>query len=814
MGELLSDLRDTWRGVRRDPLYAATVIGTLALTLGACIAVFSIVNGVLLRPLEYPDPSALVSIREVVPAVVDRYPTLPANPRHFDLWRERAASFASMAETDWRTASLTGAGDAAQIVTLRASGTLFDVLQIPIALGRGLAKEDERPERPRVAVISDGLWRERFGSDPGIVGRTMTLDGNPTAIVGVLPRGYALPALEVLGEGGSVTIGFAAVVPFRTPLDRFDWMGQFNYGVIARLKPGVGLEQARAEMNVLQGAVAEIARKDSRDPVDLRAWLMPLDETIVGRVRRGLLLLGGAIVALLMIACANLANLTLTRTIGRLRDAAVRGALGASRWRLVRAVVVDQLVLAAIGGAVGVALAQAALGLFVTTAPVSIPRVHEVAIDARVVGVGAALALLAALSVAVLPAWRVGRGDLESVLRGGGRTSDRGAQRLRGTLLTTQVALSVMLLAVGGLFVTSLARLMRVDTGFAAEGATTVEIAPVAARYPGTSERAALYDRILERVHQTPGVSAAAWTSALPLTGETWVDVILRPDRPQDTKASANYRFVGPEYFQAIGMPILQGRSIEARDRTAATVPAVISSRAARTTWSGEDPVGRLFTRGDPSTRYQVVGVVADGHVTALESESPLMVYVPYWHNNEGRSVLVVRSRDDATAVAAAVRNAVKDVDADVAIARIAPLGSVVDQAVEGRRYQTSLFTAFGAVALLIAVVGIYATTAYGVSRRRRELNIRVAIGARTSQVFAMVLRQSVTPVALGLAGGLAGAVAMGGVVASLLFDVQPRDPVVLGAVVGIVAAVGTMAAAVATLRGLRINPAAALRDE
>jgi putative ABC transport system permease protein len=261
-------------------------------------------------------------------------------------------------------------------------------------------------------------------------------------------------------------------------------------------------------------------------------------------------------------------------------------------------------------------------------------------------------------------------------------------------------------------------------------------------------------------------------------------------------------------------MPILQGRSIDARDRTSATTPAVISSRAARTTWPGEDPIGRLFTRGDPATRYQVVGVVADGRMTALQSDSPLMVYLPYWHNNEGKSVLVVRSRDDATAVAAAVRRAVQDVDADVAIAKVAPLGSVVDTAVEGPRYQTSLFSAFAAVALVIAIVGVYATTAYGVSRRRRELNIRVAIGARTSQVFALVLRQSVTAVALGLAAGLAGALAIGGVVASLLYDVRPRDPIVLGSVVALVAGVGIVSAAIAAGRGLRIDPVSALRDE
>ena len=817
MREIVSDLRDTWRSLRRDRLYAAAVTATLALTLGASIAVFSIVNGVLLRPLSYPEPQSLVSIREILPGIVDRYPTLPVTMRHFEIWRGRATSFTSMAAMDWRTSTLTGAGEASQVVVLRTSGTLFDVLQIPVALGRGLTRDDEGLERPRVAVISEQLWRERLGSDPAVLGRPLLLNGAEHTIVGVIRRGYALPRLQPLDESGTVTTDFAAVVPFRITIANFDWMGSFNYGVIARVKPGLTVQQARAEMDVLQGTVAEIARRETHEPAELRAWVKPLEETIVGPVRRGLLLLLGAIGALLLIACANLANLTLTRTMGRMRDAAVRGALGATRWRLVRSVVVDQVVLGVAGGALGVTLAAGALRLFVTTAPITIPRLNEVGIDARVIVFGLGMALLAALGVALAPAWRVGRGDLESVLRSSsGRSTDRGAQRLRNAMLVTQIALSVLLLAVGGLFVSSLNRLLSVETGFSAEGAASIEIAPGSSRYPDIAERAALYDRILDRVRAIPGVTTAAWTSALPLTGETWVDRIIRSDKAshEGASSSANYRFIGPEYFRAIGMPILQGRSIEPQDRTNTLTPAVISSRAARTLWPGEEAVGREFTRSDPAQRFRIVGIVADGHVTSLESEPPMMVYVPYWFNNEGKSVLVVRAQGDPLATVPAIRSAVREVDADVAIARVAPLTGVVDAAVEVRRYQTTLFTAFGAAALLIAMVGVYATTAYGVSRRRRELNIRVALGARVSQVFSLVLRQSVTPVAVGLMAGLWGALAVGGLVASLLYEVSPRDPFVLGIVLAVVAIVATASAAVATIGGLKIEPAAALRDE
>jgi predicted permease len=816
MREPIFDLRDAWRGLRRDRLYAAAVVGTLALTLGASIAVFSIVNGVLLRPLDYPEPEALVSIREVIPGIVERYPTLPVTMRHFEIWRDKAVSYTAMAATDWRTSTLTGRGEATQVVVLRTSGTFFDVLQLQPAVGRALSRDDEDRARPPVAVISEQIWRERFGSDPNVVGQTITLNGTQHTIVGVLAPGSRLPRLETLSETGSVTTNVAAIVPFRIDIQNFDWMGMFNYGVIARLKPGVTHEQARAEMDVLQATVAEIARRETRAPADVRGWIRPVDDTIVGPVRRGLLLLLGAIGALLLIACANLANMALTRTLGRLRDAAVRGALGASRWRLVRGVLVEQMLLASLGAALGVAFAAVALRVFVTTAPVSLPRAQEVSIDGSVLAFAAAIAVLSALAVAMLPAWRLGRGDLEAVLRSGGRTSDAGAQRIRKTLLMAQVALSVMLLAVGGLFVSSLTRLLRVDTGFSAEGAVTVEVAPGSRKYPDIAARAALYDRIYERVRDLPGATAVAWTSALPLTGETWVDMIARTDSPASGRAhsNANYRFIGPEYFKAIGMPLVQGRSFEPGERKDTVTPAVISLRTARTLWPNEDAIGREFTRSDPAQRFRIVGLVGDGRVTALDTDAPLMVYVPYWFNNEGKSLLVVRAQGDPSSRVPAIRQILRDIDPDVAVAKVAPLHGLIDDAVEVRRYQASLFAMFGASALFIAILGVYATTAHGISRRRRELNIRVALGAQSSQVFAMVLRQSVSPVATGLLAGLAGAFGMGGVVGSLLYEVRPGDPLVLSIVVAGVAVAATASAVVATAGGLRIDPASALRDE
>lgn len=816
MDSVLVDLRDAIRAVRSDPLHAAAVIVTLALTLGASTAVFSIVNGVVLRPLAYRDAQRLVSIREVVPTIARQYPTLPVNARHFEVWRNRATVFESIAEVEWRTTNLVGAGDPAQVVVVRASGSIFGVLQAPVALGRPLTRDDERPDHPAVAVITQRLWEDRLSHDPKVLGRTLTLGGTPYTIVGVLPPGSELPTFDLLSESASLASAFAAVVPFRLDLANVGWMGQFNYPVIARLKPEVSLEQARAELNVIQQAVATIATKETHEPTDLRGWIAPLEESIVGRARIGLLLLLGATGAVVLIACANLANLSLTRALSRMRDAAVKSALGASRGRLVRPVVLEQLLLATVGGALGLLVAHEGLHLFVKTAPINLPRVGHVVIDGRVLGFAAAVATLAGLCVALLPAWRMGRGDVQTALRAGGQgTTDRGGLRARTTLLTAQVALSVTLLVVTGLFVTSFLRLLRVDPGFSPDRVVAAEIAPIASRYPDAKARAALYDHILTGVRELSGITSAAWTSSLPLTGETWVDVIarVRDTRPPSQKPSANYRFIGPEYFRTLSMPITKGRSIDERDRNHTVTPAVISARAAGTLWPGENPIGRQFARGDPDARFEVVGVVADGHPTTLEAESPLMVYVPYWYENEGKSVLLVRTSGDPTGVAAELGRVIHAVDPEIAIADVSPLQRVVDTALENRRYQMSLLIAFGAVALLIATVGVYAITAYGVSQRRREMNIRVALGARASQVFALVLRQSVTALVTGIAIGCAGALGIGTVVASLLFSVRASDPLVIAGVVALVGAVGVCASATAAWQGLTINPAAALRD-
>jgi len=813
MGSLPFDLRDALHGLRRDRAYALTVLFTLALTIGATTAVFSIVNGVLLKPLAYLEPERLVTIKEIWRQLAERIPLLEVNEQHFEYWRKHARTFESMAQYIVLPANLTGVGDAAQIQVGRVSGSLFDVLRVRAAIGRTLIPADEPSDRAEVAVITDGCWRQRFAADPAIVGRTLVLDGTPRTIVGVLPPDFGLPTerLAAVAE---------AFVPIHMDVSRVGWEGDHNDEAVGRLRAGVTPEQARAELDVLQAQVSDIATKEAHEPVTLASTVTPLAETVVGKSRRGLLLLLAAIGAVLLIACSNLANLSLTRAVGRLRDAAIRSALGASRSRLVVRAIVEQLMLSIGGGALGLGVAWAALQLFVRTAPVDLPRVNEVAIDARVLGFAFGVSLLAAVVVSALPAWRTSRRDVEHTLRASAltTTSDRGGIRARGTLLALQVALSLTLLVVTGLLGASFVRLMTVDRGFNTERVLLIPVSMPSNRYAADAVRVAAYDRLLAAVQALPGVASATVLSVNPLSGSSQVNTIAPEGSAlqRSEQPSANFRFVGPEFFRTMGIAVLRGRTFTDVERPPGhSMPALISDRTAQRLWPNQDPVGKRFSRAIPGEDgFEVVGVVADAKLTSLERTPPLMVYLPYWWRTRATTTVLVKAAGDPSALPSAVRRAVQQIDPEIAIGAVRPLEQVVETSVASRRYQMQLFVAFGGVALFIAMLGVYAVTSYGVSQRRREMNIRVALGARTRQVMAMVMKQGIAPIAAGVGVGTVAALAVGGLVASLLFDVRPNDPMVIGAVVAVVGGVGLLACFVAARNGLAIDPASALREE
>jgi putative ABC transport system permease protein len=797
--------------LRRDRAYAITVIATLALTIGATTAVFSIVNGVLLKPLPYPDPHRLVALREVWREFAGRYPTLDLNERHLEYWREHARSFEGLAQYTRIPANLTGRGEAAQILVVRSSGSLFGVLGVRAAIGRTLTPMDEPEGAPDVVTLADGLWRERFGADPAAVGTSIVLDGRTYTVVGVLPADFRLPL------GGQLTAAVDAFVPARITVG---WVGDHNDEGVGRLRDGMSIRQAIAELDALQAQVSEIATTEGHETVTLASSVTPLAERIVSTSRRGLLLLLAAVLAVLLIACANLANLSLTRALGRVRESAIRSALGAGRRRLMGRAILEQLLLAAVGGALGIWIAWLALGLFVRTAPVDLPRADEVALDTRVLAFAAVVSVLAGVLVAILPAWRIANGDVQGALRATSGTvaSDRGALRNHAVLLTLQVGLSVMLLVVTALLLVSFTRVLNADRGFNAERVLAVDVALPAARYAAEAVRQRTYDRLLAAIQALPGVEGASTTSTLPLRGESQVNVIV----PEGTARllsqlpTANFRFVGPDYFKALGIVVRRGRSFAADERDPQRpAPALVSEPTAEKTWPGQDPIGRRFSRGFPNEQgFEVVGVVTESRTTSLDRAQPLMVYVPYWWRSRPTMSVLVRTAGDPSSLVPSVRRVVREIDPEIAVGESRTLERLVDASLAGRRYQTQLFVTFGLVALFIAIVGVYAVATHGVSRRRKEMTIRVALGAQPSQVVRMIVRQGMTPVLVGVLVGVAGALAMGGLVASLLFDVRARDPIVIAAVVALVGLAGLLTCAFAARRGLSIDPAAALRAE
>jgi predicted permease len=806
------DIRGALRSVARDRGYAAATVLTLALALGATTAVFSIVDGVLLKPLAYRESHRLVSIREIWREFQDSDPTLPANEQHVQYWRAHATRFDSIAQYLARPANLTGRGEAEQVTVVRASGSLFDVLQLRASRGRTLTVADEREDQPDVVVVTDTFWRRRLGSDPRVVGQAIVLDGKTRTVVGVLEAGARLP------DGHQLTSEIDGFVPIRVQAQA-GWVGEHNDQVVARLKPGVSVEQARAELEVLQRQVSTIATRVAGEPVTLGAAITPLMESIVGQSRRALLLLLGAIGGVLLIACSNLANLTLTRTLGQLRDVAIRTALGASRSRLLSRLVLEQLVLALAGGFAGLFVARGAIAAFVSTAPIDLPRAADVTLDGRVMAFAALVTIGSGLLVAMVPAWHLGRGHVQECLRATAlsTTDTRGGQRARGALLALQVSISVTLLVLTGLLTTSFVKLVRSDYGFKADHTLSAHVVLPQTRYPEPEQRARVANAVLERVRALPGVKTAAWSHLLPLGGQGTVNmIILEGDtRPLSMQPTANYRYVSADFFRTLAIPLLRGGSFGDADRNGATIPAVVTRSTASTIWPHEDAIGRRFrwNPGSAERLVEVVGVAADTR-TDIDQTPPLMVYMPYWYRPRPSTSLLVRTAGEPGAVTSAVRQAIRSVDPEIAIADVRPMEDIVDAALGGRRYQVRLLVAFGAVALLIAAIGVYGVTAYGVSRRRREMNIRVALGATMGNVIGLVMRQGVVALTIGAAAGLAGAVVAGRAVGSLLYEVQPRDPAVMGIVLVIMAGVGITAAALAAMRGLSIDPAKALREE
>jgi predicted permease len=815
LDELKQDIVLAVRVLRKERSFALTAIAILALGVGAQTAVFSLVNGILLRPLAYRDSGRLYAIQEIIPEVSRFYPVLPVNARHYLEWTRHCGSCQSIAliNTDDTNLNLTGRGEPQRVFGEKVTPNYFSLLGIDAQAGRVFAPLDGQPGHDRVVVISDGLWQRKFGGDPRVLGRTITLNDKVSTVIGVLPPSFRAPAWNALG------------IPMRSDVDVFqpwvinekDWdpAGEFNFGAIARLKPGVTAAQATAELNVIQAQVA--SKLTGEDRVDLLVKLTSLQGIVTAQERSGLWLLLAAVGAVLLIVCVNLGNLMLTRALGRTRETAVRIALGAPRARVLRGVLSEALLLATAGGLLGVAVAEMLVRVLVAWAPVDLPRLSEVHVDWRVLLFALGAAAVSGLLFGLFPAWRLTRVDPQEAMRSlsRGSTESGSRVRVRELLAGVEVGLGCLLLIVAGLLVTSFVRLTDVNRGFQVQHILTAQISPPTPRYKDEAKRRQLYHDVVAKLQTEPGVVSAGSISVLPLSGQLWADVISVPGdaRPMMQRPISAYRPITPFYFRTMGIRFISGRDFTESDQPRKL--AIISEHTAQTVWPGQDVIGKQFRRDDPKEPpYEIVGVVADVRDKGLAENPGLMVYVPYWDRAPSSAALAVRTAGDPLTAVGAIRRAVWSVDSQLPVSDIQTMEHIESRSLAQRRFQIALLAIFACSALLLAALGTYGVLAFSVARRTSEIGIRIALGAQPANILTMVMRAGLAPVLAGFAGGLAVALALGKVLSGFLFSVRPYDPLTVLTTLGVTLITAAAACWIPARRATRIDPLDALRYE
>lgn len=809
----LENLRYAGRRLRRSPGFTAAVLLILTLGIGANTAIFSVVYGVLLKPLAFPQPERLVAIHEGMRGEEASFRDLPVNANHYVYWREHARSFAGIAAMLGEAMPL-GGGAPEEIGVMQGTANLFAVLGVAPRVGRTFSHEEEQPGHERVVILTDGLWKRRYGADTGVVGKTITMDGNPYVVVGVMPENFRLPDSKALGQMRGSNKMPEAFVPLAWDADTLQEIeGDHNYFAMGRLKSGVSAAGAMAELNVLQRAIST----QTPDKVNYSAAVIPLQEYLTGASRKSLLLLLAAVGAVFLIACVNIANLLLTRALSGEREIAVKIALGSTRAQLLAGALGEPAILCAAGWLLGVGMAVAAMPVLMRNMPIEMPRLGDVHVDLAAMAFAAAVSAIAALLCSVLPVWRYLHTDAEPALRANARTASaaRGARRAKNTLVAGEVAGSVALVAIAGLFVTSMMKVLSVGRGFDAEHVLSAEVVLPEKQYGAARARNAFYERTLHALRGLPGVKEAGLVSVLPLDGDYWGDLIAKvgDTRPRWEQPSGHFRWISPGYFESMRIPLLAGRFLEERDQGKRV--AVISRSAAAKVWPHESAIGRRFHRADPDEApFEVIGVVDDVRTLDLSKAPPLMVYAPYWYRSRTAGTFVIRTEFEPAEMNDAVRRAIWSIDAQVPVPRVPTMETVVSGSVEARRFLRNLLAGFAGCAMLLAALGIYGVVAYNAVERRQEIGIRMAVGASRADVCGLMVGQGIAPVLAGTAAGIGMAIVGGRLIHGLLFEVSGSDPLVTGLAAAILIAVGVCACLAPAWRAARTEPLKALRVE
>ena len=815
MQSFLQDLRFSARTLRNSPGFAITAILTLALGIGAVTSIFSVVDGILLKPFNLASPDRLVMLREWLPEI--NSDPLPDNTMHFLNWQAATKTFSGMALMQNTAVSLSSSTGHPELVDgLRVEPNFLSVLGVQPVLGRTFLPVEGTEGHDHEVILSWGAWQRYFHGDPAAIGKTLLSGGQPETVVGVLPRSFSFPGVSEMFSATRDATGhydiFEPLVPTEMDVD-----GDYNYMAIGRMRSGVSLAQAQTELAAIQEGFSQANHLPNHPTV----LVVPLIEDVAGHFSTALWLLLASVGAVLLIGCVNLANLQLARAVSRERELAVRAALGAGRDRLVWSALADSLILAAVGGALGILVAFAGVQLFVAAAPRSLPRLGVVQVSWPVMLAAAGLSIVTAVFFGLLPALRSMRVDPQSAL-GTGTTrvsSGRESRRTRHALVAAEVACTVALLIVTGLLVRSFSEILNQDRQFDSSHVTMARVFLFAPQYGDTlphsdQARAAFYDRAIAALQQIPGVQAVASTSELPMGGDTWIDPVLRPDHlvPAGQEPTANIRWISPGYASTLRIPVVAGRDLTANDRNHPT-NALISEQTAREIWHGDNPLGRTFYLNDPATTFTVVGILADARVNELKHTAS-MVYIPYWQGPWWRPTFLIRSPQALSGLAPAIRRAIWGIDPQVAIPTLKSLDQQVSDSVATERFQTLLLSSFGAAALLLSLLGIYGVLAYSVSLRQQEFGIRIALGCDKSTLMQLVARQAAVPVAGGIIVGLALAFAATRYVHSLLYETSAVDPAAIAASIGLLLVAALLAALIPARRAAEVNPMAVLRNE
>ena len=809
MQTLIQDLRYGARMLAKKPGFTLIAVITLALGIGANTAIFSVVNAVLLKPLSYTEPDRIVQVFAIFPADgSDPEIKTVSWPDFVDI-KAQGQSFSDMAVIDGTSLNLTSGNEAERMRVGLVSASLFPMLGVNPALGRSFLDEEDQPNGAPVIVLSYGLWQRRFGGSSSIIGQTITLSRNDYMVVGVMPRGFKMPSDL---SGGNTDV-WMPVAPFAFKRSR----GQHRFEAYARLKPEATLESAREELSAIAGHLEQQYQSTNKEK---GAGLMPLGELVVRDSRKMLFVLLGAVGFVLAVACANVANLMLARAASRSREIAIRTTLGAGRWRIIRQLLTESMLLALVGGLAGLLLALWGTDAVVALHPGGLPRLDEVKMDGQVLGFTLLVSLFTGLLSGLAPALQASKFDQVTAMKEGGTQSagSRSSRRLRNLLVMAETALAVVLVVGAGLLIKSFWRLQQVDAGIKTDHLLTLQVSLPRNDYPEAGQKRIFFEQLLERAAAIPGVQSVGASHILPLSGGYSCDSFMRDDRPlpPDDRPCAEIRLVTPDYFRTLGIGLTRGRAFTERDNSGAGQVVMINEAMAEKFWPGEDPIGKRLTPDSGTiVSREIVGIVRDVKHFGLDTEAKPEYYIPYQQDPWSSALTIaMRTTADPASLSQAVRSEVRSLDKNLPVTNLRTMQELVERSVAEPRFRTLLLSVFAGVALLLSVLGIYGVMSWSVAQRTREVGVRMALGAAPADILRLLVGQGMIVAVVGVSLGVSAALMLTRVLASFLFEVNATDLMTFAIVSVLLLTAALLACYVPARRATKIDPMVALSYE